>query len=61
MDFTIPVEHKAKAKSKESKNIKKYLDVTRELKKLWNIKAAVIPIVVGALGMVSKGLKKRLG
>ena len=36
-------------------NIDKYL----EQKKLWNMKVIVIPIIVGAIGMVPKGLKKK--
>ena len=31
----------------------KYLDLTRELKKLWNMKVTFISIVIGALGIVS--------
>ena len=34
----------------------KYLDLARELKKLWNMKVAIMPIVIGALGTVTKGL-----
>ena len=35
----------------------KYLDIASELKKkLWNMKMAIIPIVIGALGIVTKGL-----
>ena len=34
---------------KESKKKDKYLDLTRELKKLWNMKVMVMPIVIGAL------------
>ena len=46
----------------QSKNekIDKYLDLVRELKKLLNIKVLVIPILAGTLGMVHKGLDKRL-
>ena len=47
-------------KIKESEKIDKYLDFARELKKLWNMKMMVVPIVVGALETVSKGLEKRL-
>ena len=36
----------------------KYLDLVRELKKLWNMKVVVIPIIIGALGMVPKGLER---
>ena len=39
----------------------KYLELARELKKLLNIKVTIIPIVIGALGTVTKGLLQRLG
>ena len=40
--------------------MKKYLDLASELKKLWNLKVTIVPIVIGAYGMVSKGLLKGL-
>ena len=46
---------------KESKEINKYLDLARELKKLWNIRVMVIPIVIGVLGTVPKSLEKMTG
>ena len=49
-----------KVKIKESKKRDKYLDLVRELKMLWNMKVTVIPIVVGALGAIPKGLIKGL-
>ena len=54
MDFTVPGKHQGK--TKESKKIEKYLDLARELKKLWIL--IVIPAVVGALGTVPKDLEK---
>ena len=48
-------------KSKESEKKDKYLDVARELKKLWNMKEMVISIVIGAFGTVTKGILKRQG
>ena len=53
MDFAVLADHRVK--------IYKYLDFTRELKKLWNMKIMVIPIVAGALGTVLEDLEKRLG
>ena len=41
---------------KETKKKDKYLDLARELKKLWNMKVNFIPILIGALGTVTKGL-----
>ena len=45
---------------KESEKKDKYLDLTSELKKLWNMKVMVIPIVIAALGTVTKGLVQGL-
>ena len=39
----------------------KYLDLARELKKMWNIRVIVILIVFDVLGTVCKDLEKRLG
>ena len=45
---------------KESEKINKCMDLTRELRKLWNMKVTVIPIVISVLGMVLKGLERGL-
>ena len=45
-------------KLKENVKKDKYLDFARE--KLWNMKVTFIPIIIGALGTVSKRLLKRL-
>ena len=58
VDFTVPADHKIKLKENEKKG--KCLDLARELKNLWNVKVTIIPIVIGALGTVTKGLFKRL-
>ena len=54
----VPVDHREKVK--ENEQIDKYWDLARELKKLWNMRVTVIPIIVGALRTVPKGLEKRL-
>ena len=43
---------------KEVEKIEKYLDLARELKKLWNMKVTVLPLVAGALGTPTKALEK---
>ena len=58
MDFAVPADHRVKLKKREKKD--KYLDLARELKKLWNISVTVIPIVIGGLGTVTKGLVQGL-
>ena len=47
-------------KLKECGKKDKYLDLARELKKLWNTQVTIIPIVIGAFGTVTKGLLKGL-
>ena len=56
----MSTDHRIKLKEREKKN--KYLDLARELKKkkLWNMKVTIIPIVIGALVTVTKGLLKGL-
>ena len=58
VDFAVPADHRIKLKECEKKD--KYLDLVRELKKLWNIQVTIIPIVIGAFGTVTKGLLKGL-
>ena len=54
MDFAVLADHRIKLKESEKKE--QYLDLARELKKLWNIKVMVIPIVIGTFGTVTKWL-----
>ena len=56
VDFAIPAEHRINLKESEKKD--KHLDLDRELKKLWNMKVTIVPIVIAALGTITKGLLK---
>ena len=56
--FAIPADHRVKLK--DGKKRDKYLDLAREQKKLWNMKMTVIPIVIGMLSTVTKGLVQGL-
>ena len=58
VDFAVPADHRINRKECEKKD--KYLEFARELKKLWNMKVTIIPIVIGAFGTVTKGLLKGL-
>ena len=57
-DFAVLVDHRINLKESEKND--KYLDLARELKKLWNMKVAIVPIVIGAIGTITKGLLKGL-
>ena len=48
VNFAVPADYRVKLK--ESKKKDKYLDLAKELKKLWNMKVTGILIVIGALG-----------
>ena len=52
------MDHRINLKECEKKDT--YLDFARELKKLWNMKVTIVPIVIGALGTKTKGLLKAL-
>ena len=45
-DLAVPADYRIKLKECEKKD--KYLDLARELKKLWNMQVTIIPIVIGA-------------
>ena len=52
------VDHCVKMKERERRE--KYLDIAREMKRLWNMKVTIIPIVIGALCKITKGLVQGL-
>ena len=58
VDFAVPADNRINLKENERKD--KYLDLARELKKLWNMKVTIVPIVIGTLGTLTKGLLKDL-
>ena len=58
VDLAVPADPRIKLKECEKKD--KYHNLARELKKLGNMKATIIPIVIGAFGTVTKGLLKGL-
>ena len=49
-------EETKQSKTKQEEKIDKYQDLAREIRSLWKVKAKVIPIVIGALGTIPKGL-----
>ena len=58
MNFAVLADHRVKLKESEKND--KYHDLTKELKKLWNMKVTFISIIIGALVTVTKGLLKGL-
>ena len=50
VDFSVPADIQNK-----TKRMDKYLDLARELKKLWNMNGTIVLIVIGAFGTKTKG------
>ena len=56
VNFAILADHRVKLKKSQKKV--KYLELAQELKKLWNMKVTIIPIMIGAFGTeLLKGLE----
>jgi hypothetical protein len=43
---------------KEAEKILKYKDLTIEIKRMWNVKPMVIPVIIGSTGTISKAFRK---
>ena len=57
IDIAVPGD--ARVKVKEPEKVEKYPDLKTEICNVWNMKAVTVtPVVVGALGAVSKDLDK---
>jgi hypothetical protein len=58
IDIAVPADRNVKAK--EDEKVMKYQDLRIEIARLWKKKVTVVPVVVGALGGIPKGLQKSL-
>ena len=56
--FVVPGDSRIEEKEKDK--IEKYEDLGKELQKIWNVKAKIIPLVVGSLGAIVKQFGNRL-
>ena len=56
VDIAVPADRRVEEKEQK---VEKYQDVKREIGKMWEIrKVQLVPVVIGALGSVSKGFDK---
>ena len=49
---------KEKFPVKDTEKLAKYKDLEIEIEQMWGMKATTIPVVIGALGLIKKGLEK---
>ena len=58
IDVAVPSDRNIQ--DKETEKITKYQDLKLEIQKLWNVKAKVVPVVIGALGSTTAHLEQHL-
>ena len=58
IDFAVPGDSRIEEKEKDK--IEKYQHLGRELRKIWNVKVKIIPLVVGSLDAILKQFGNRL-
>ena len=58
IDFAVPFD--SKVAEKEGEKIEKYQDLAQEVKRIWNMKVKVIPLVIDPLETTPPLLPKRL-
>ena len=58
VDFAVPADHRIKPKEVKREICRSTL--LENLKKLWDMKVTILPIVIGAFGTVTKGILKGL-
>ena len=46
--------------NKEAEKILKYKDLVIEIQRMWNVKANMIPVIIGATGTISESLRQYL-
>ena len=56
--MTVPSDRNIALKEIEKKS--KYKDLELEIQRMWHMKTIVIPVVVGALGTVKKGMVENI-
>jgi len=45
---------------KEAEKKLKYKSLGKEIQRLWNLKCTIIPVIIGAAGIVTRSLRKNL-
>ena len=57
--MAIPSDYNIQKKA--TQKMSKYADLQTECQRIWNKKVEVIPVIIGATGLVDKNIKKHVG
>jgi len=58
IDVAIPADRNVVQKEAEKKV--KYKNLYIEIERMWNLKCTIVPVIIGATGIVTRSLKKNL-
>jgi hypothetical protein len=58
IDVAIPADRNVV--QKEAENKLKYKSLYREIQRMWNLKCTIIPVIIGAIRIVTRSLRKNL-
>jgi hypothetical protein len=58
IDVAIPADRNVV--QKEAENKLKYNSLYIEIRRMWNLKCTIIPVIIGATGIVTRSLRKNL-
>ena len=58
VDVAIPADRNVVQKEAEKKL--KYKSLCIEIQRMWNLKCGIIPVIIGATGVVTRSLRKNL-
>jgi hypothetical protein len=56
IDVAIPADRNVVQKEAEKKL--KYKSLSIEIQRMWNLKCVILPVIIGATGIVSRSLRK---
>ena len=59
IDMFIPTERNTSLKTAEK--LSKYKDLEIQIEKTWGMKTTTVPVIIGALGLVEKGIENYIG
>jgi len=59
IDVAIPADRNVVQKEAEKKL--KYKSLCIEIQRIWNLKCTIVPVIIGATGIVKRSLKKNFG
>jgi len=58
MLIDVAISGDRKVIKKEAEKVLKHKDLTIEIQCMWNVKTKVIPVIIGATGIISKSFRK---